>query len=133
MRLHHMFRYVRQAKAGHGLLVTMPHKRRMAELADELSPSAAQVGAVSVMRRNEGGRWTGAIFDGLGCVLGMRWEGNPPGGRRVLLVGAGGAGSAIAFAVAGAGARALAICDIDDERARSVVRSVTHSRAARCR
>src|SRR5688572_24437243 len=86
-----------------GLLVTMPHKTRMMEFVDELNPSARAVGAINVVR-NLNGRWAGAMFDGWGCVLGMRWEGHDPRGRRVFLVGAGGAGSAIAFAVAEAGA-----------------------------
>jgi len=74
-----------------GLLVTMPHKIRMAELVDELHPSAGAIGAVNIVR-NAQGRWTGAMFDGWGCVLGMRWEGHDPRGQRVFLIGAGGAG-----------------------------------------
>ncbi len=82
-----------------GILVTMPHKRAAMSLADSLHDTAAHVGAVNIMRREPGDRWVAANFDGLGCVLGMRWDGIDPAGRRVLLVGAGGAGRAIAFAV----------------------------------
>jgi shikimate dehydrogenase len=106
-----------------GLLVTMPHKTRMAELVDELHPSAGAVGAVNVVR-NAHGRWTGAMFDGWGCVLGMRWEGHDPRGQRVFLIGAGGAGSAIAFAVAEAGARALTIRDVNEERGQALANAV---------
>jgi shikimate dehydrogenase len=106
-----------------GLLVTMPHKTRMVELVDELHPSARAVGAVNVVR-NAHGRWTGAMFDGWGCVLGMRWEGHDPRGRRVFLVGAGGAGSAIAFAVAEAGALALTIFDVDEARGQALANAV---------
>jgi shikimate dehydrogenase len=106
-----------------GLLVTMPHKIRMVGLVDELHPSARAVGAVNVVR-NVRGRWTGAMFDGWGCVLGMLWEGHDPRGRRVFLVGAGGAGSAIAFAVAEAGALGLTIRDVDEERGQALANAV---------
>jgi shikimate dehydrogenase len=107
-----------------GVLVTMPHKQRMLAFVDELHPTARQVGALNVIRCDKDGRWVGAIFDGLGCVLGMQWEGNDPANKSVLLVGAGGAGRAIAFAVASAGARALTIFDLDERRAGELAKSV---------
>ena len=96
-----------------GLLVTMPHKQRMLACVDELHATARQVSALNVIRCHDDGRWVGAMFDGLGCVLGMQWEGNHPANKSVLLVGAGGAGRAIEFAVASAGARTLTIFDVD--------------------
>ena len=108
-----------------GVLVTMPHKQRMLSFVDELHPTARQVGALNVIRCDKDGRWVGAIFDGLGCVLGMQWEGNDPANKSVLLVGAGGAGRAIAFAVASAGARALTIFDVDERRADELANSVS--------
>ncbi|WP_082517383.1 shikimate dehydrogenase family protein [Variovorax sp. Root318D1] len=107
-----------------GVLVTMPHKQRMLSFVDELHPTARQVGALNVIRCDKDGRWVGAIFDGVGCVLGMQWEGNDPANKSVLLVGAGGAGRAIAFAVASAGARALTIFDVDERRADELATSV---------
>jgi shikimate dehydrogenase len=107
-----------------GLLVTMPHKQRMLEFVDELHPTARQVGALNVIRCEADGRWVGAIFDGVGCVLGMQWEGNHPANKSVLLVGAGGAGRAIAFAIASAGASKLTISDADEHRAGDLAASV---------
>jgi len=107
-----------------GVLVTMPHKQRMMAFVDELHPTARQVGALNVIRCDENGRWVGAIFDGLGCVLGMQWEGNHPANKSVLLIGAGGAGRAIAFAVGSAGARSLAIFDVVEGRAKDLAESV---------
>jgi len=103
-----------------GLLVTMPHKRPMASLVDDLDPTSRQVGAINVARREANGRWRGAIFDGWGCVLGMLWEGHDPTGKRILLVGCGGAGSAIAFALAQMNVERLAIFDIDSRLAERV-------------
>ncbi|VXC42658.1 Shikimate dehydrogenase [Pseudomonas sp. 8Z] len=108
-----------------GLLVTMPHKQNMLALVDELHPTARQVGALNVVRCEKDGRWVGAIFDGLGCVLGMQWEGYHPSNKSVLLVGAGGAGRAIAFAVASAGARSLTISDVNEHCAKQLAESVT--------
>jgi len=113
-----------------GVLVTMPHKQRMMAFVDDLHPTARQVGALNVIRCDDEGRWVGAIFDGLGCVLGMQWEGNHPANKSVLLIGAGGAGRAIAFAVASAGARSLAIFDVDERRAEDLAESV--AAATRC-
>jgi len=64
------------------------------------------------------------MFDGLGCVLGMQWEGSHPANKSILLIGAGGAGRAIAFALASAGARTLTIFDADERRADDLARSV---------
>lgn len=107
-----------------GLLVTMPHKQRMLDFIDELHPTARQIGAVNIVRCDEQGRWVGAMFDGLGCVLGMQWDGHRPAGKSVLLVGAGGTGRAIAFAIAAAGARSLRICDVDERRADALAGAV---------
>jgi shikimate dehydrogenase len=107
-----------------GLLVTMPHKQRMLPFVDELHSTARQVGALNIIRCDDDGRWIGAMFDGVGCVLGMQWEGHDPANKSVLLVGAGGAGRAIAFALASAGARTLTISDIDKHRAQDLATSV---------
>ena len=77
--------------------------------------------------------WVGAIFDGLGCVLGMQWEGHHPANKSVLLIGAGGAGRAIAFAVGSAGARSLAIFDVDEGRAKDLAESVAAATGCRTR
>jgi shikimate dehydrogenase len=115
-----------------GLLITMPHKQRMLSFVDELHPTARQVGALNIVRCHPDGRWVGATFDGLGCVLGMQWEGNDPAGHAVLLVGAGGAGRAIAFAIASAGARSLTIFDVDESRAIDLAAAVA-AEAPSCR
>src|SRR3954471_12020034 len=114
-----------------GVLVTMPHKQHMMAFVDELHPTARQVGALNVIRCHDDGRWVGAMFDGLGCVLGMQWEGNHPANKSVLLIGAGGAGRAIAFAVASAGARTLTIFDVDEPRADDLARSVAAATGCR--
>jgi shikimate dehydrogenase len=121
LELEGFFRGIRAAQNVDGLFVTMPHKSRMLALLDDADPSARRVGAVNVARRETGGRWRGAMFDGYGCVLGMLWLGADPKGRHALLIGAGGAGRAIAFALMEAGVARLVITDQDERRASSLV------------
>lgn len=107
-----------------GLLITMPHKQSMLDVVDVLHPTAQQIGAINVVRCHSDGRWEGAVFDGLGCVLGMQRQGVTLLGKSVLLVGAGGSGRAIAFAVAAAGARSLIISDLAPHRALDLAQCV---------
>jgi shikimate dehydrogenase len=81
-----------------GLLVTMPHKRSIVGLCDELGPQAQLVGAVNAVRVHDGAL-IGDMFDGVGLVRSLGDAGIELAGARVLLVGCGGAGSAIAHAL----------------------------------
>jgi shikimate dehydrogenase len=107
-----------------GLVVTMPHKGPMCELLDELGPAARTVGAVNAARRLPDGRWLGDMFDGRGCVQGLRGQGHEVAGRTVFLLGTGAAGSAVAFALAEAGVARLAIDDLDAARCTHVAQRV---------
>jgi len=107
-----------------GLVVTMPHKAAMCELLDELGPAARTVEAVNAARREPDGRWTGDMFDGRGCVRGLRDQGHDIKGRCVFLLGTGAAGSAVAFALAEAGAGQLVIDDVDEARCAHVAQRV---------
>ncbi len=113
-----------------GLIATVPYKSRVLPFADRLFPTGERVGAINALRREADGRWAGEMFDGKGCVAGMRATGVDPRGRDVMLVGAGGAGSAIADAVAEAGAKSLSIFDADEGKARQVVARVARAHGA---
>ena len=76
---------------GHGINVTVPHKRAAADLVNELTPRAQLADAVNtVVRRDEG--LVGDNTDGAGLLadlarnLGLSWK-----SPRILLLGAGGA------------------------------------------
>ena len=99
-----------------GIVVTVPHKFSCAKFCTSLSPRAAFLGAVNIIRRSENSGWHGDMLDGLGFVASIRANGGEPKGRRTLLVGAGGAGSAIALALVDEGVASLAIHDADPER-----------------
>jgi shikimate dehydrogenase len=94
-----------------GLIFTAPFKERAASFAAEILPSGLQVGAINAMRREQDGRWTADIFDGIGLVRALEAMDAAPSGKRILLLGTGGAGRAIALSLARAGASALTLCD----------------------
>ena len=104
-----------------GFVVTVPHKTAMPALCDELTPAAARIGAVNVVRRTPEGRLIGGILDGEGFVAGLRSNGIEPRGRSAYLAGAGGAASAIAFALAQAGVTHLTIANRTPEKAIELV------------
>lgn len=107
-----------------GIVVTVPYKPRVLPFVDRLLPTGERVGAINAIRREPDGRWSGDMFDGKGCVAGMRAAGIDPGGLDVMLVGAGGAGSAIAYAIAEARAKSLTIFDHDEGKARRLAARV---------
>ncbi|NUB23598.1 shikimate dehydrogenase family protein [Azospirillum brasilense] len=94
---------LRLVKSLDGSIVTVPHKQSIMEFCDEVTPQAAAVGAVNILRFEPDGRLIGGQLDGIGFVAGLRAAAVDPWGRRVLLAGAGGAASAVAFALAEAG------------------------------
>jgi len=77
------------------LSVTAPLKGQAHELAVELDPLAAALGAVNFLVRDDDGPWRGRNTDGAGALDALEAAGLP-GGASVLVVGAGGAARAAA-------------------------------------
>ncbi|MDO5604767.1 MAG: shikimate dehydrogenase [Paracoccus sp. (in: a-proteobacteria)] len=96
-----------------GALITMPHKRAVVGLLDEISPAVRICGACNAVRRAADGRLIGDMFDGEGFTRGVMRKGRQVRGASALVVGAGGVGSAIAASLAAAGAVRLGLYDID--------------------
>lgn len=107
-----------------GLVFTMPHKVAATTLVDELGDTGRIVGAINAARREPDGRWTGDMFDGRGCIQGLRTQGHEVAGRKALLFGVGGAGAAIAVALAEAGVATLVLHDIDREKLKRITAAV---------
>ena len=99
-----------------GFNVTMPHKRAMIPLMDDLDEAARVSGAVNTVSV-EGGRLGGHNTDGSGMVEACKEAGVELTGREVLLLGAGGAAASIA----------VAFCDEGIGRLHIVNRSVEHA------
>jgi shikimate dehydrogenase len=104
-----------------GVVVTVPHKVAAAAFATDCLAEVLNTSAVNCLRREVNGTWTGAMFDGVSFVRGLRAQGRAVRGQRILLVGAGGAGAAVAHALLYAGAASI---EISDTSTASVVRLV---------
>lgn len=99
-----------------GVGVTVPHKQAALANCDEVSDRAKRIGACNIVQRTSDGRLIGDMTDGPGFLSALAKHGVTVGGKRFVLIGAGGAGSAIAHAVADNGAKRLAVIDIDAKR-----------------
>jgi shikimate dehydrogenase len=105
-----------------GIVITIPHKFAALRHGDEASDRARLLGAANVLHRVGRGRWRADMTDGTAMVAALRRAGCEPGGRRALVVGAGGAGSAVALALIEGGVSMLAIADTDEPRRESLVK-----------
>jgi shikimate dehydrogenase len=99
-----------------GFNVTMPHKRAMIPLVDELDEGARISGAVNTVVI-EDSTLRGYNTDGGGMVMACEEAGIELSRQRVLILGAGGAAAAIAVAFEGVGAGQLHIANRDLEHA----------------
>lgn len=99
-----------------GFVVTIPHKNTVAQLVDELSPTAEFLGSANVVKRHADGRLSADMTDGVGFLGATQLHGFEPAGKSVLMVGAGAAGSAIGHALASAGVKELVIYDRNEGR-----------------
>lgn len=92
-----------------GLSVTMPHKDAAAAAVDELSPTAAALGAVNCVV-NRDGLLVGENTDGAGFVASLRLDHQiDPVGMGCVVLGAGGAARSVIRALADAGAAEVAV------------------------
>ena len=100
-----------------GLSVTMPLKAAVLPELDQISPTAAALGAVNTISF-EDERACGDNTDGEGFLRSVRaatgWDVR---GRDAVVFGAGGAARAVALALGGAGASSVGILNRDIERA----------------
>lgn len=104
-----------------GANVTIPHKRAVMALLDEVDPLAATIGAVNTIVKRGGGRLVGYNTDAHGFVRALKEDaGFEPAGKRALLLGAGGAARAAAFALCQEGAASLVIANRTLERAEAL-------------
>ena len=99
-----------------GINVTFPYKEAVLDLLDELSPSAAMIGAVNTVVVRDG-RLVGYNTDTSGFERAARDLLAASSHGPVALIGAGGVGKAIAFALAGLGVAELRIFDADRAKA----------------
>ena len=99
-----------------GVSVTTPHKQAACDVADRLTPAAAELGAVNCLWRIDG-ETVGDSTDGDGLVTSLSHDGVSLAGRSVAVLGAGGAARSIIRSVAAAGAREVMVVNRSPERA----------------
>jgi shikimate dehydrogenase len=99
-----------------GVNVTFPYKEAVLDLLDELSPTAAALGAVNAIVVRDG-RLIGHNTDTTGFARAASNLVAGSGRGAVAVIGAGGVGKAIAFALAGLGVSEIRIFDSDRARA----------------
>jgi len=99
-----------------GVNITIPHKHAALALADRASAAAQAIGAANTLTF-EDGAIVADNTDAPGLLAALP---QPPAGRTVLILGAGGAGRAAAWALKGAGAADVAIWNRTPERAISL-------------
>jgi shikimate dehydrogenase len=111
-----------------GVNVTIPHKQAALALADRVSDGARAIGAANTLTFEPDGAIAADNTDAPGLLAALP---EPPAGKTVLVLGAGGAGRAAAWALAGAGAADVAIWNRTPQRAEALaaelgVRAVTN-------
>lgn len=85
-----------------GANVSVPHKQAVMPFMDELSDSVQALGAVNAIVVREG-RLSGENTDWRGFLVALRAGGFDPGGRRALVLGAGGGARAVVYALTSEG------------------------------
>lgn len=83
-----------------GANVTMPFKESVIPHLDEITPSAARIGAVNTIRIDSTGRLIGGNTDAAGFISDLSANEVTLPGRPVVILGAGGAARAVAFGLA---------------------------------
>lgn len=92
-----------------GVNVTIPHKRAVVPMLDEVTGEAGASGSVNTIA-NRNGRLIGHSTDGEGFLRALREEtGYEPAGRSACLLGGGGAALAVALRLALEGAAGLTV------------------------
>ncbi|NIH88355.1 shikimate dehydrogenase family protein [Amycolatopsis granulosa] len=99
-----------------GLIVTVPHKPAAFALSRRASARARRTGAANLLRFERTGpdglvETVSDMVDGIGFVSALRARGFDPGGKSVLVVGAGGVGAALVDSLVEAGARSVLVHD----------------------
>lgn len=107
-----------------GVNVTMPYKRTVLCLCDEVAEAASLAGAVNTVRC-ENGRLIGYNTDGRGLVEALGTDaGFDPAGSKAVLLGAGGAAAAALVSLALARAEHITVVNRDQLRAHTLLERV---------
>ncbi|WP_409251441.1 shikimate dehydrogenase [Bacillus sp. SCS-153A] len=105
-----------------GFNVTIPHKRAIMPLLDEVDPLAEAIGAVNTVVRKED-RFIGCNTDGMGFIRALEESCPfPLENKAVLIIGAGGAARAIFYSMASSGIGSIDICNRTIEKGEDIIK-----------
>ena len=93
-----------------GFNVTVPYKQDVVRLVDRVTDTAAAIGAVNTIWRDED-EIVGENTDAEGFVTALRWHGEKVRGARVLVIGAGGSARAVLYALKSGGAKDVVLAN----------------------
>jgi shikimate dehydrogenase len=105
------------AQGAKGANVTAPFKLEAFKFADEVSPRAAQAGAVNTLCKLPSGKIMGDTTDGAGLLTDLQRQFGDLKGLSVLLLGAGGAARGVIGSLYSAGIASLCIANRSSEKA----------------
>jgi shikimate dehydrogenase len=111
-----------------GINITIPHKEKVIPFLDEVREDASLIGAVNTIV-NEDGRLIGHNTDGKGFIEATRERGISVGGKKILIIGAGGAARAVGAALLHEGGR-LFIHSRTLEKARRLAEDLDRAEAS---
>ena len=110
-----------------GANVTVPHKEQVRKYLDHIDQWAESIGAVNTIVRKDGAL-TGYNTDAYGFIRSLKEMGEfDPGGKKVLLLGAGGAARAAVFGLAEENIASLTIANRTVERGQSLSDAISQS------
>lgn len=121
------------AAGGRGMNVTLPFKEQAWGMVDERGPEAERGKAVNTLTLLPDGRLRGDNTDGIGLVRDLSGNhGFDFGGKRVLLLGAGGASRGVLFPLLEAGPAALVIANRTVSRALDLAAAAAADQVSGC-
>ena len=97
-----------RSNAFDGLNVTIPYKKAVMPLLDEISPEAAAIGSVNTIV-NRGGRLTGYNTDAFGFTWLLQKSGVAVEGKKALVFGSGGASVTVQYVLKSLGADPIVV------------------------
>ncbi len=104
-----------------GANVTIPHKRSALALADDASEAAHEIAAANTLTFSADGAIVADNTDAPGLLAAL---GEPPAGRRALVLGAGGSARAAVWALSRAGASEVSVWNRTPGRAQALAREL---------